>query len=285
MTQSYQKFSKLSIWPLGGCPPHRPGGGRLVVLAAPSLPCGASEEAAVTATTVQQDSPARALVDPRTWLATVHLLAGFLVGTVAFPLVLTALVLSVGLLPLFLLGVPVFLGAVALVGGLAQFERGRHRLLLGADIPGPTRPQPPRGLFARAWRLLCSGRVWCQIGYFLLVRFVLGIVSLVLVLAVWSVPLAMLALPLFNWALPNGGAEFGILQVTGLQGALVVAALGFVLLLAAPAVVRGLAAADAVVARAMLGPGPTELRARVEQLERSRARVVDAGEAERRRIE
>jgi signal transduction histidine kinase len=50
-------------------------------------------------------------------------------------------------------------------------------------------------------------------------------------------------------------------------------------------VVRALAALDVAVARALLGPTPAYLARRVDELERSRARVVDAGEAERRRIE
>ncbi|QYN40584.1 sensor histidine kinase [Pseudonocardia sp. DSM 110487] len=63
------------------------------------------------------------------------------------------------------------------------------------------------------------------------------------------------------------------------------AGLGLVLLLAAPAVLRALTAVDTAIARALLGPVPDALARRVDELERSRARVVDAGEAERRRLE
>ena len=56
------------------------------------------------------------------------------------------------------------------------------------------------------------------------------------------------------------------------------------LLLAAPSVTRGLASADTAFARWLLAP-PENLAARVTELEVSRERVVDAAEAERRRIE
>ena len=45
---------------------------------------------------------------------------------------------------------------------------------------------------------------------------------------------------------------------------------------------RGLAALDVAVAQSLLGPVPGALARRVDELERSRARVVDAGAAERR---
>jgi signal transduction histidine kinase len=61
---------------------------------------------------------------------------------------------------------------------------------------------------------------------------------------------------------------------------------GVVALLAAPPLTRGLAAVDAAFTRWLLSPPPNaELQARVSQLEVSRERVVDAAEAERRRIE
>ena len=56
------------------------------------------------------------------------------------------------------------------------------------------------------------------------------------------------------------------------------------LLAGAPTVTRRLATADAALARWLLSP-PTDLAARVTELETSRERVVDAAEAERQRIE
>ena len=61
---------------------------------------------------------------------------------------------------------------------------------------------------------------------------------------------------------------------------------GLILLLIAPPLTGGLAAGDAAVGRRLLGPrGDANLTARIGELERSRAGVVDAAEAERRRME
>ena len=62
------------------------------------------------------------------------------------------------------------------------------------------------------------------------------------------------------------------------------AVIGLLVLLAAPQLTRGLAVADAALSRRLLGPR-RDLAARVTELEISRERVVDAAEAERRRIE
>jgi signal transduction histidine kinase len=62
--------------------------------------------------------------------------------------------------------------------------------------------------------------------------------------------------------------------------------LGLILLLAAPQLTRALAAADISIARYLIGPGSgADMTARIGELEHSRARVVDAAEAERRRME
>src|SRR5262249_60629340 len=61
---------------------------------------------------------------------------------------------------------------------------------------------------------------------------------------------------------------------------------GLILFLAAPAGPGGMALAEVAVARLLLGPPRrADLRARIGELELSRARVVDSAEAERRRIE
>ncbi|WP_187368334.1 sensor histidine kinase, partial [Nonomuraea terrae] len=62
-------------------------------------------------------------------------------------------------------------------------------------------------------------------------------------------------------------------------------AVGLVLLLLAPVLARGMAALDLSVARTLLGPSRDELDRRIETLRESRAGVIDATDAERRRIE
>ena len=100
----------------------------------------------------------------------------------------------------------------------------------------------------------------------------------------WAVGLIMLLLPTYAWALPRGGPTFGDTMLHGRPVLATSAVLGALLLLAAPQLTRGLATADAALARQLLGPR-SDLAARVSELEISRERVVDAAETERRRIE
>ena len=119
-----------------------------------------------------------------------------------------------------------------------------------------------------------------------LIRLPLSAIQAVAVTAVWGVGLALVALPAYNGALPGGSAHLGSFALNNLAWVALGVATGVALVLAAPTLTRVLAAEDAAVARWLLGPGRrARLTARIGELETSRAGVVDAAEAERRRIE
>ena len=126
---------------------------------------------------------------------------------------------------------------------------------------------------------------WAELGYGLL-RLPITAVALTVSVGVWAAGLVALTLPAYGFALPGGGPNIDGQVLRG-PGVLVVSVvLGAALLLAAPQLTRGLAVTDAALSRGLLGPRRTrDLEARVSQLETSRERVVDAAEAERRRIE
>jgi signal transduction histidine kinase len=94
----------------------------------------------------------------------------------------------------------------------------------------------------------------------------------------------MVTLPLYNSHLPAGGADIAGTVIRGGPSMLAAVAGGVLLVIAAPQLARGFASMDAGLARWLLSP-PSDLAARVAELEVSRERVVDAAEAERRRIE
>jgi len=228
----------------------------------------------------------RPIVSPDTWLAFVHLLVGLLIGVVSFTVVVTGAVLSVGLLPLFLLGIPVLAGVLSAGNAMAQAERARFRLLLGADIAPPARSPDESNGRRNLITPLLSPASWRHFGY-AIVRLPLSAIGAFLASAVWSTALVLLTLPAFNSALPGGGAHVGHVAVRNPLALAGLCVAGLLLLLAAPWVTRGIAAADAGVANLLLGSGRprAELTARIGELETSRAAVVDAAEAERRRIE
>jgi signal transduction histidine kinase len=230
----------------------------------------------------------RAVVAASTWLAVIHLSAGLFIGIVTFILVVVGLAIGIGTMPVFLLGIPVLAGTLWLASLIARAERARYALLLGSSIPAVA---PPRETtwWRRLTQPLRSAASWrqagCYAGYCLL-RFPLGLVQFLLVVTVWSVGPVLLTAPLYNSALPGGGAHLDGVWIHGpwyLTGAVLA---GLVLLLAAPQVTYALAALDAAVGGWLLGSARrADLTKRIDELETSRARVMDAAEAERQRIE
>jgi signal transduction histidine kinase len=172
----------------------------------------------------------------------------------------------------------VLAGPVLLLWGVRGFgalQRARFRATLGVHI------QAPPGGGAGAWplrpvRAWASPATWRQLGYHLL-ALVGGTAGGALVAACWSAPVLAAAYLASLW---DDGRRAGIGPGLG------VAVLAVAMLAAAPWVARGVARADKPAARALLGPSRgEELALRVESLARSRAEIVAATDAERRRIE
>jgi len=230
----------------------------------------------------------RDLVSPRTWLALVNHLAGLFIGGAVIFVVMAGLGFGIGLLPFLLVGLPILGVTMRLAGWLAQLERARFGLLLDKQIkewPAGTRPSFRWGILPRL-DILKSRASWAEIGYAVL-RLPFSAVAAAVSFGLWAFGLVMLTLPLYNGLLPNGGAHIGGFLIHGHAVMLFSAVAGCAVLLAAAQVTNGLAVADAAVATALLSP-PADvavLTARVSQLEVSRERVIDAAEAERRRIE
>jgi signal transduction histidine kinase len=227
----------------------------------------------------------RDLVSPRTWLAMTSHLAGLFMGLLVMVVVVTGLSLGFSLLVLALVGLPLLGLTLRLAGWFAEAERARVGLMLGTRIPAwPTGSRAGyRWYVVPYWRKFAERATWGEIGYALL-RLPVSAVAATLSVAVWAAGVVMLTLPLFNRYLPSGGAAFGDVVLRGRPTLIASAVVGLVVLLIAPQVTRGLGNGDAKMSRWLLGP-PSDLAARVTELEISRERVVDAAEAERRRIE
>ena len=234
----------------------------------------------------RRTSPAavlRAPVSGRTWLAVIHLMAGFFIGVVTFVVVLVGLVTGIALLPFFLAGLPLLAGTFWLCIWLAGAERARFALLLGRDIPVAP-PRRGRTRLRTTVAPLTSGAAWRYVAY-ALIRFPLGVLQFVLVSVVWAVGLALVTAPTYYWALPGGGFNING-HLIRYPGALIAAVLaGLAVLLLSPVATALLAAGDTAVTKGLLGSGREELTARIGELETSRARVMDAAETERMRIE
>jgi signal transduction histidine kinase len=160
------------------------------------------------------------------------------------------------------------------VQGLGVLQRERFGAVLGVEIAAPPRAVGGSSLLLRPLRAWRAPATWRQLGYHLLAM-TGGTAGGLLVAACWSAPVLAVASLVGRW---DGGRG----TVAGL-GLVVLSA---VLFLVAPRVAANVARVDEAAARSLLGPSRNEeLALRVESLARSRAEVVAATDAERRRIE
>ncbi|MFI6788428.1 sensor histidine kinase [Nonomuraea sp. NPDC050383] len=193
----------------------------------------------------------------RAWLDTAHVMVGLPVSAVLALLTLVLAAVPSGLRR----GLPAF----------TRVQRSRFAAFQGAHIP-PT-DAPVR------WR---SRATWRQLGYHLLSPLVSG-AGAVLVAVGWGgavVGLTAYAQPRLQP--PQQVFRFDLRDPVVAGG---YTAVGVLLLLAVPMLARGMAALDLAVARMLLGPSRSELDRRIETLTETRAGVIDAADAERRRIE
>ncbi|MFC1438971.1 histidine kinase [Streptacidiphilus sp. N1-10] len=172
---------------------------------------------------------------------------------------------------LILLGVPV----------LTAVQRARYRVLLGVFLPRPTPALERHWSWAAPARWLRSPRTWGQLGYHLLLGPVLAVTELLVLMAL-PVGLAGATCSAWAWALPAEVRTewFGATQLPCYTLG------GLVLLCAVPWAAGVAARSESRAAMALLGPSPAQqLRERVDELDQSRTGLIEAVDAERRRIE
>jgi signal transduction histidine kinase len=199
-------------------------------------------------------------------------------GIVTFVFTVTGVTLAIGLLPVFLVGLPMFAWVGAAARGLARFERKRMKLFLDIEIPHTI--GRPRG-----WKAtLRHGPTWRALMYHV-VQLPLATVTFALSFGVFGTALALISLPAWVSRVPAKRADLWLLTVSNQSSAWWLAGVGILLLVMAFGLTVGLTSAEGGLARAMLGVSAGELAQRVDELQGSRARVVDSAEAERRRIE
>ncbi|WP_405102085.1 sensor histidine kinase [Micromonospora sp. NBC_01412] len=169
---------------------------------------------------------------------------------------------------------------------IGALERHRLRLLTSAQVRNPHATAPGSGL---AWARLRvrEASTWRELGYFACLQSVLLLLDTV-ALFVAFICVILLALPLFvatmdpgqiqidlvAWSVDTVGQAFAVAALVGVP-ATVVTLYG----------ISVLAGGQAEFARWLLAPTGTELSRQMDELAQSRNRLVNAFEAERRRIE
>src|SRR6201989_1031964 len=171
----------------------------------------------------------------------------------------------------------------------------RHRLHAAADVVIEPQPFTPNGLnvagIREAIRSPVTGR---QLGYHFLVAPALAVAAAV-AFGMWLAGFLYAFVYTYAWTLPahalltrgqSEGPPGNLPPMSNIPMDVYLTVGGLALLMAAPWLTAGFAALDVRAARALLGPSRAEeLEHRVERLTQTRAGVVDAADAERRRLE
>lgn len=205
------------------------------------------------------------------WRSLAYLLSGAVLGALT-AIVLTVLLIGGALLTVVLLGLVLLLG-VALSGLVyARFERWRLRLVDRDPVADPHRRPGTTGWRSWLGTRLREGQTWRELGYVVVSLF-----------GLWWIDLGVLA---FSFGVPSIVVAVMVVDPPPLpQGILLGLLLLPVSVVAGAYPVTVWAGARGALARNLLGPDGGELRERLGEVARSRARLVDAYEVERRRIE
>ena len=216
------------------------------------------------------------------------LILSFVLGTFWFSLLVSLISTGAGLVITFF-GLPMLVLTMVLWTYGARLERWRVRVMLGVDIRSPYKKLPDGPWWPRLRAFVSDGAIWRDLIYLLLL-FPIGIAEFVIAVTGLATTAALVALPAYYWALPDGGAitvdteRYGP-YIETLPQALTVAAIALPLFFLVLYLIRLMASGHAVFARALLGTSQEDLESRVDVLSSSRSRVLDSAAQERRRIE
>jgi signal transduction histidine kinase len=228
---------------------------------------------------------------PLRWLAALIRNLVFVISGIPIQLASLVLLALPWLIPRYVpIGFWQVIGTLALSAGLVLAVRvpltfvERHRCwsMLGVEIPPP--PAAQGGSLPRRFgRSLRSEATWRQLGYHLVVGPIIAAGGL-LTLGLLAGGIELEAPATYGYSVllfPLHGAKLASPKTH-----VITSAVGGILLLLVPAVAWFTTWLDRLATTSLLGPSRSvELERRVQTLSQSRAGVVDAADAERRRIE
>lgn len=220
------------------------------------------------------------------WRSAAYLLTGAVTGVAALVGIVTVAAVC-GALAIVLVGLPLLV-VVALSGiPVAWVERRRLRMIDHNPVSGRHQVPTAPGLWAWLTTRLREQATWRELGYALLFAGLLWPVDALAITAALLFPLSMVATPLLMTTVGDGHEAKVLKQwtVTTWPTAFGVAVLGLLLMGLGAYLLGATAGARAELARLLIASREGELGAKVAELARSRVRLVDAFEAERRRIE
>jgi signal transduction histidine kinase len=214
---------------------------------------------------------------------TLYLLLTFPLGLTWFLVLVIGVSTGVGL-AITLIGIPILVGLLLAIRPMADVERFALRRLLDVDVTPHYRVPARPGLWSRIVTRLGDPQTWKDVVY-LVAQFPLGIVWLAVVCVLWGSALGLLLAPLWFWTVADG-VQVGLFTIDSLPEALAVVPLGALLTWIAWHVGNGLGRLHGGWAQLLLASSPDpEMTARVDEMRSGQARIIEAADAARRRIE
>ncbi len=248
------------------------------------MPAEGHEPRGVAVWDVLRDRPLHYLLSPWPLRCLAYVLSGAVLGY-AVLLALTVLVLVGVTLSVFGVGLLILVATAVLGVPVAAVERRRIWLVGYEPMADPHSLLSGVGL--RGWfrARLEERATWRELGYAVTLG-VLGTASGAGLALLLCFSLFLTAAPLLVWVVaPDTVTLLPGAPVGSPAEALPASAVGLIGLFAAGYAAGWLAGAQAKIVRFLLSPRDEGLSTRVIELTRSRARLIDAFEAERRRIE
>jgi signal transduction histidine kinase len=224
------------------------------------------------------------LRSPRTYGRILYLFLAFPLGLLWFCVLVIGISAGLGL-AITLIGLPILVAMLYLSRWMAQGERMLIGRLLGVEIADPYRAPPPHaGHWALIRSRLSDPATWKDL-LFLLFQFPLGTLAFSLATALIGGAGYLVAAPAW-YSFQDPRLDLGFMTVDTLAEALVLTAVGLVLLPVAIVALNQLGRGYGWLAAQLLGSNADpELTAEVVDLRDSRARVIAAADAERKRLE
>jgi len=214
-----------------------------------------------------------------------YVLAGFPIALASFIILITGFALSIGLLPLF--GVGVFIGAGTML--VARVFADLQRLRLQSSWrKRPLYHRSEGSIWARALRVLSDLQSWLDWVHGITVM-IIAVVTFSFVVTWWAGALGGLTNFLWDWSIPYTADSHGLVWLLGFEETprnrvVVNTIVGLGFLLTLPLVTRGCAWLQSSYSRALL-TGVAEVRNTIEGLKDQRAAAVSAEATALRKLE
>jgi hypothetical protein len=175
---------------------------------------------------------------------------GLLTSVVAFGVWIAGVTLTLSL-ALFLAGLPVFIATAYVFRWTTELDRRNAALVTGRTLRGRYRTSEEPGFWALLKTRASDPRTWKDLAW-LVLHSVLGFAFGVAAVTLIAVVIGTLFLPVWYWALPEGGVDFGLWMADTLPEAAATALLAIPAGLATIGVMRVMAKAESALAVALL---------------------------------